>query len=362
MFLLNGLLILTCFADTTFRPVNTQAAFDSLANGANYTYNGATGSTARYFADQGAPEMHFDVVGPYTLPHKSVYYATRNPDCGQEQYIADYVMDACHLADSAGVDFRDYDEDGDSIIDFVYLIFQGHGTNDSYDYSTIWPHEWDIESALAYSLTAQDSVYVDYDWDTDSILDEKLPHYDGMQLGLYACSPEVRNRDKMRTGIGTMAHEFSHVLGLPDYYVGDTGNKSVGKWSIMGTGCYNNNGNTPPNWSIYDKCYVGWDSVAGMDPRSKDTLYWHETRADSAWDHYLDSHGEMTWRVIYDSAKWAVDSVNGGVQRMVHMVGRVTPVEEVRSAPKPSGKKYMRDGKVFIREEENAYDLTGRKR
>ena len=66
-----GLLILVNWADSSFRAENTREDFDSLANAVNYTYNGATGSTRAYFTEQsnGLYQPHFDVVGPYTLPH-----------------------------------------------------------------------------------------------------------------------------------------------------------------------------------------------------------------------------------------------------------------------------------------------------
>lgn len=357
--LLNGLLILACFADTTFRAENSREDFDSLANGSAYTYGGATGSTRRYFYDQsgGQYDEHFDVVGPVMLPHPSVHYATREPVSEQEQYIADFVMDACHEAEQSGVDFRQYDADRDSVIDFVYVIYQGHGTADSWDYTTIWPHEWDIESALAYGLTAQDSLYVDYDWDADTIISERLPRYSGLMLGKYACSPEVRYADKGRTGIGTMAHEFAHVLGLPDYYVGI----SVGSWSLMGTGCYLNNGNTPPNLSVYDRCYIGWEtSSEGLDPYCTDTTYWHETRVRMGWDRYLPYGGDMTWRVLYDSTAWAMDEVNVGVERMKRLDGTITAAPEYRS-PLPYGRKLLRRGQVWIQAGHSLYNMAAQR-
>ena len=75
-----GLLILVNYTDITFDSENNQQAFDSLANGDNYTYNGATGSCKAYFKAQsnGLYEPHFDVIGPITLPHNSAYYAAND--------------------------------------------------------------------------------------------------------------------------------------------------------------------------------------------------------------------------------------------------------------------------------------------
>ena len=47
-------------------------------------------------------------------------------------------------------------------------------------------------------------------------------------------------------GIGTFAHEFSHVYGLVDYYATDGGeHHTLSMWSIMDDGAYLNEGRTP---------------------------------------------------------------------------------------------------------------------
>ena len=101
-----GLLILVNYTDITFLEENNQQAFDSLANSDNYTYNGATGSCKSYFKAQsnGQYEPEFDVIGPITLPKTSEYYAA-NDVYGNDQYVVDFVVDACKGADALGVDF-----------------------------------------------------------------------------------------------------------------------------------------------------------------------------------------------------------------------------------------------------------------
>ena len=114
---------------------------------------------------------------------------------------------------------------------------------------------------MYYKNTNQSDYYAYYD-EKDSLI-YKLPTIDGKTLYTYACSNELKFSTKARSGIGTICHEFSHVLGLPDYYITDSKYSNLSKytpgaWSLMGYGNYLNNGNTPPNFSIFDKYYLGW--------------------------------------------------------------------------------------------------------
>lgn len=338
-----GLLILANFSDTTFAAVNTQQAFDSLANGMDYSYNGATGSCKAYFTEQsnGQYSPCFDVIGPVKLPHTSAYYGTdiENEE-GNDRYVVDFVVDACKEADKLGVDFTQYDNDGDGVVDFVYIIYAGFGQADGGAESTIWPHNWDLLSALYYKNTNQTEYYAYYD-ENDS-LNYNLPMLDGKKLYTYACSNELKYSTKLRSGIGLICHEFSHVLGLPDYYITNYSYTNFekytpGAWSLMGYGNYLNGGNTPPNFSVYDKYYLGWlepqvlnkageyqlnaDGESGYllakndvhveeGAYRADTVYYIENRQKEGWDEYLPGHGMLIWRVMYDAKKWYDNSPN----------------------------------------------------
>lgn len=336
-----GLLILVNFADITFSPENTQQAFDSLANGDNYTYNGATGSCKSYFAEQSNGQYipQFDVVGPLTLPQTAEYYGF-DTDSGDDRYIADFVIDACRQADNIGLDFSQYDNDQDGLIDFVYIIYAGFGQADGGPKSTIWPHNWDLISALYFKYTNQNEYYAYYD--ANDSLCYNLPMFDNKYLYTYACSNELRFASKTRTGIGTICHEFCHVLGLPDYYITQSdyiqnSQYTPGAWSLMGYGNYLNDGNTPPNFSIYDKYFLGWLEPQVLDATDTiqlfadgqsgfllarnemhlsdkayrtDTVYYLENRQQTGWDTYLPGHGMLIWRVIYDENSWYNNSPN----------------------------------------------------
>ncbi len=79
-----------------------------------------------------------------------------------------------------------------------------------------------------------------------------------MKISRYACSNELRyNRsgELIPTGIGTFVHEFGHVLGLADHYDVSYGMLTfgLGTWYTMAHGSYNDNMNTPPLFSGFER-------------------------------------------------------------------------------------------------------------
>ena len=350
----HGLVLLVDFTDKAFQSTNTTADFDSLMNAIDYDYNGANGSVRSYFQAQsnGQYNPHFDVVGPIHLPKNVSWYgtnATSGMAKGNDRYLADFVIDACMIADSVfGVDFSEYDNDDDGNVDFIYIIYAGYGEADGGGATTIWPHNFSLTSALYYGLSYQTEYYV------NSGSDYNLPLFDGKYVDNYACSMEQKYSyySSKRTGIGCIAHEFGHVLGLPDLY--DTNystNYNKGytpcDWDIMDAGSYNNDMNTPPNYSVYEKYYLGWvqpellagyvtaegDTVLELNrtlpadgltyammtrscqPSIKqsertDTVYYLENRQLEGWDGYLPGHGMLVWRVVYNDDAWYSNEPN----------------------------------------------------
>jgi M6 family metalloprotease-like protein len=175
-----------------------------------------------------------------------------------------------------------------------------------------------MQSALYYGNTNQSEYYVKSN-DVGDITSQNLPVLNGKTILRYACSNELIFSSGARTSIGTICHEFGHVLGLADLYItktGATGNpKSVpGSWALMSNGNYLNNGNTPPNLSVWEKYYLGWVEpemlranehvvlpADGMTyrklnrtcihsedgPLTTDTTYYLENRQMTGWDTFL---------------------------------------------------------------------------
>jgi M6 family metalloprotease-like protein len=61
--------------------------------------------------------------------------------------------------------------------------------------------------------------------------------------------------------LGAYAHEFLHLLGLPDLYnTGDTSTGDAGKWDVMARGLWNGNppGSAPSHPTAWSKALLGW--------------------------------------------------------------------------------------------------------
>ena len=309
-----GLFILVNFSDKSFNSSNTLSAMTQMISsvGHTYSYNGATGSMLDYFIDQSGDQYHpqFDVYGPVTVSSTSSYYAGSDGTT----YAYKMVIEACQALDNQ-VNFSNYDNNGDGYVDFIYVIYAGKGQADGGGSGTIWPH--------AYNVSYKQTVTLD-----------------GVKLGSYACGAELNGSSGVRNGIGTMCHEFSHVLGLPDYYDTDYGtnysnNATPGKWHIMDQGSYNNNQNTPPNYAAHDKYFFGWytptileepenviipadgqtyrminEAQTLQSAKSTNPIYYLENRQKSGWDAYLPGHGMLVWKVTYNSSKWSSNSPN----------------------------------------------------
>lgn len=326
-----GLVILVNFNNSKFANTNNQAAMNELMNGDNYTYNGATGSVRQFFSDQsdGQYKPDFDVVGPVTLSKNVAYYGSNDAN-GNDVLPGDMVVEACSIANTDfGVDFTQYDNDGDGYVDFVYIVYAGKGEADGGAENTIWPHNWDLASAYYYDNCSYST---------------SQRKFDGKTINNYACSGELDGSSGKRAGIGTIAHEFGHVIGLPDLYDIDYGQNyedeaTPGAWHIMDGGSYNNEGRTPPNYTIYDKYFLGWKTptnpgntaqtltlqAAGtsgfqgyqiassnslLSANNTNTVYYIENRQQTGWDAYLPGHGLVIWKIMYSQSVWEANGPN----------------------------------------------------
>lgn len=313
-----GLIILVEFADTKFWEDHTPTLYQRIANEEGFNEMGFSGSVKDYFKDQsyGQFELDFDIAGPVTLPNNYSYYG--GPINGQNDNptaLGEMVISACEAIDN-DIDFTNYDWDGDGEVDQVFILYAGHGEASWDDPNTIWPHEWNIHSALGKTLTL-----------------------DGVKIDTYACSCElgVKTENNKRVecidGIGTICHEFSHCLGLADMYdTSYSGYYGMGNWDLMDQGSYNGDGYLPANYTSYERMYAGWieptelkenceissmkdlassgEAYIIYNDNNKNEYYLLENRQLTGWDAGLPNSGLLILHVDFDATVWKQNLVN----------------------------------------------------
>lgn len=314
-----GLIILVQFADTKFQDNHTQDYYNTIANQRGFTSDeGYIGSVSDYFYAQsnGQFEMDFDVVGPVTLSKGYAYYGANNGNV-QDVNVGKMIKEATD-AIASQVNFADYDWNNDGTADQVFYLYAGLGENASDDTNTIWAH----------------MSYMHYHGG-------KLTYSTG-SVDTYACASELLSildqnnnyTDKTRiSGIGTICHEFSHCFGFPDTY--DTNGQKLygmGYYDLLGYGNYLGHGLTPPNFTAWERIYVGWTEpielknaadveamVSSTDygrpfimynGQNHDEYYLFENRQKTGWDRKLYGKGLMITHVDYNRATWSSNKVN----------------------------------------------------
>ncbi|MBN1826299.1 MAG: M6 family metalloprotease domain-containing protein [Candidatus Eisenbacteria bacterium] len=177
------------------------------------------------------------------------------------------VREAVELADAAGVDFSLFDNDGpdgipssgddDGIVDALVVIHAGTGAEGSFDpllgADAIWSHKSDMSDPYLLSRIGATEA-------------------DGVWIGPYNLDPEIGQ-------IGVYAHEYGHILGLPDLYrtysgsSGTVQESSVGYYCLMDAGSLlpanasggEPRGSTPAHICPFFKVWLGWIEEDGYD-------------------------------------------------------------------------------------------------
>ncbi len=310
-----GLVILVNFKDKQMKC--TQENFNDAFNSTGYSENGSIGSVRDYFMAQSYNQLiiDFDVVGPVQLQKNMSYYGGNDSE-GYDLHPAEMVIEAVKAVDSQ-VDFANYDWDNDGYVDQVYVIYAGYGEAQGAPANTIWPHEWDLNSAQEYN---------------DGTGAQTL---DGTIVNTYACSNELYGASgSIINGIGTACHEFSHCLGLPDMYDTSTSgsNYGMGYWDLMCSGSYNGDGYVPAGYSSYERMFAGWldpieikeytqvsalpalsenaEAYIIYNQANRNEYYLLENRQPKDWDSQLPAAGMLVLHVDYNESIWYNNTVN----------------------------------------------------
>lgn len=303
-----ALVLLVEYADISFT-YGDYDYFYRMLNEEGFSDYGSLGSVRDYFEynSKGKFTPDFDVYGPVVLPNDRAYYGANNFR-GNDLNPHMMAVHALEILDEE-VDFSQYDNDGDGIIDNVFIFYAGQGEHDSSIDDAVWPHSYDLKYADPSNEYYFDNVLLDH----------------------YACTCEHPTKKERPDGIGTFIHEFSHVMGLPDLYSTSYTSYTYtpGEFQVLDMGPYNNEGLTPPNYSSYERCALGWmrmlpmqegfnelpeltqSNVAYAIPTERENeFYFFENRQQIGNDQFIPGHGMLVWHIDYDPMVWMQNAVN----------------------------------------------------
>ncbi len=309
-------IILVNYTDVSFIHSDPVATFENQFNMKEY-------SCLHYFESQsrGRFSPRFDILGPVDLPENRAYYGANINVFGVtcDKRLGTMIYDACTgLPD---VDFSNYDNDGDGIVDVVVVLYAGVGESQASRTvpESVWPCQWDMQEAYAWGCSSTGRFQLN-----------------GVTINKFAVFNELEGNNNNSTnidGIGTFCHEFGHCLGLPDFYPTDGGRAyGMSNWDIMDSGCYLNNGDTPAGYTSYERHFMGWmdlidpeentqyvlpplntslgQAVKVTNDANPDEYYLLEYRTKTGWDTYLPAEGILILHVDYDKLVWDDNSPN----------------------------------------------------
>jgi len=188
-----------------------------------------------------------------------------------------------------------YDNDNDGLVNDIILITPGISEHAGGGAEQFWPQYIELES-------------------------KDIPYLRIRPTG-FAIVPEL-NAGGETAGIGILAHEFGHILGLKDMY--DTDDESsggicpgLGITSIMDRGMENDSGNTPPNLNAIEREILGTGACELLETGGAYTLepihlngryfkiptlvenryYLIENRRAEGYDAHIGGSGMLIYRV-----------------------------------------------------------------
>lgn len=316
------LAVLVNYTDIKFTTPNVAEYYKAILNADDVSAysSSAVGSVSSYFRKQsyGAFNPEFDVYGPITLAHDRAYYGTNNY-YGSDQAAHEMALEAAAQLYAAGVDLAQYDNDGNGEVDNILVIYAGEtAALPGNPTECVWPHSWNISYG---GISEADRTFGNI----------KVDHY--------ICANELQGG--RADGIGTVVHEFSHALGLPDLYSTDTSNMHYNTpcwWSVMDVGCDLGDGWTPPLYSTYERYALGWADPLEMsekkyylltsmaqdgrslmvsNPDNENEKYFFEYRTLTGWDANLPASGVLIWRLRYEEPLFTDNAPNNDPSRML---------------------------------------------
>lgn len=274
-------------------------SFERLLSEPGYSDNNCAGSFRDYYLANSHGELDLDitVIGWYTASRPRVQYGQKdaqgNSNPSYNSNVQELVAQTIDSAEAAGINFADYDNDGDGDMDGLVIFHAGFGAEQGKN-GYIWSHRWTL-------------------WGNNDRF------YDGVTIKNYCINPSKRdfNNGTTQVRIGVVSHEFGHVLGLPDLYDTDDASEGAGEWCIMSGGGWLNKESNPCRMNAWCKMQMDWMTPTTISTNGKYTLinstdsntalrintslsneyFLLENRQRKTWDKFLPGRGMILWHI-----------------------------------------------------------------
>lgn len=283
--------------------------FELLLNQPNY--NG-TGSFRDFFLATSSGKLTLEcIVYGWVMADSGYMYYGKNSasySTATRQLLLGALKD---VNDSFNVDFSQFDNDGDKYVDGVILMHAGIGAEEQ-SAPNANNYIWSFRSSLSAA---------------------QRPTYDGVQVSAYGMFPEKRYNGGAYSmvGIGVAAHEFGHLLDLPDLYSTQSNNEAAGNYSLMAGGPWLNSERTPCLNDAWSRMRMGWvapivirdtalytlpyavvdsDVVFRINTSVTNEYYLLENRQRKGFDMYLPSKGLAIWHINTTRARLLSEASN----------------------------------------------------
>jgi M6 family metalloprotease-like protein len=279
----------------------TPSFFDTLV------YGPAWGSVNHYYQEVSGGAFGLSTVDP---PSSTGWLSPGlgDPWLTRDQYNAEFNLRSMteHAIAAADplVDFSQYDSDGDGFVDYLIIVHPESGGELKGD-----PFIWSRTTTYG---------------------GDGIPTADGVSVNMMMTVPEYWFPGLLPGSdmtIGIYAHEFGHLLGLPDLYDLGFDSAGIGDWGLMGLGAWNGAGcpescraETPAWMSAWSRVTLGWadpvvhtgDALGVVLPpveaggpvyylwdngRSNNEYFLIENRQQIGYDAELPGHGLLVWHV-----------------------------------------------------------------
>ena len=322
--------VMVQFKDKKFDENTTKEKLTRLFNERGYADElYAAGSVRDYYESQseGLFVPSFDVVGMVTLDQGYAYYGKNGSGGSIDRNSRTFVKEAIQKAIDAGVDFSKYATQG--AVPLVSLYYAGPGEHSSFEEGCenyLWAHFSEMSNTTLGGVKFN-SYFVG---------NEIFQEYTQTEEGeLVVASAEI-------DGIGIFCHEFSHALGLPDFYYTGSSEAVANRlltmdfWSVMDYGQYAYNGYAPVPYTAYERSFLGWLEIEelteshrgrvelhGIDsdtelpkayllrnPNNAKEYYILENRQPSTWHPAFLGTGMLVLHVDYNASAWENNGPN----------------------------------------------------